>query len=84
MMQSPKPNDRLTILPNSPAILLLVTIADTTWRMFLPTIIGTLIGVGLDNLFDNKRPWFTIVMVIIGSFISALLVAMQFRKLRAK
>lgn len=83
MMQSPKPNDRLTILPRSPAILLLVTIADTTWRMFVPTIGGVLVGVGLDYLF-NTKPLLTITMVIIGSLISALLVAIQFRNLRNK
>lgn len=84
MMQSPKLGNRLTTLPNSPAILLLITIADTTWRMFLPTIACALVGVRLDNLFDNRLPWLTIAMTIVGSLISALLVAMQFRKLRNK
>ena len=83
MMQSPKTNDGVTILPRSSAILLLITIADTTWRMFFPTIGGAFAGILLDHIFRTVPLW-TVVMIIIGCLISVILIKMQIRNLRNK
>lgn len=84
MTLSPKSNDRLTDLPRQSAVTLLITtIADTTWRMFVPTIGGTILGIWLDHSFDVAPLW-TIVMVSIGFLATVLLIALQIRNLRKK
>ena len=65
----------------SAAILMLLTILDTTWRAFVPTIGGTLLGVGLDNLTD-QAPIFTAVFIATGFATSAILITLQLRKVR--
>ncbi len=80
MIQSPK-TIKKTTLPRSAAILLMMTILDTTWRAFVPTIGGTFLGVGLDKLF-GLAPWMTIVMIIVGFAVSALLIMLQIRSVR--
>jgi len=61
--------------------LLLLTILDTTWRTFVPPITGTIVGIGLDNTL-HKAPLFTTIMIIIGFATSAVLIALQIRKVR--
>jgi hypothetical protein len=63
----------------STVVLLLGTIADTTWRMFIPTIGLTIAGVYSDKAFSLK-PWLTIAGIILGSTIAGLLVARQLKK----
>jgi F0F1-type ATP synthase assembly protein I len=82
MTLSPKSNDRQTDLSRKSANTLLVTtIADTTWRMFVPPIGCTFIGIWLDHVF-NSIPWFTTSAIVIGFSASILLVVLQLRKLR--
>jgi len=81
MTQSPSPTTKATKLPQSAVILLLLTILDTTWRAFIPTIGGTVIGIVLDNLF-HKAPLFTTVMIIAGFATSAALITLQIRKVK--
>lgn len=57
-------------------MLLLMTALDTTWRAFVPTIGGTFLGIGLDHLF-HVTPIATIVCLIVGFSVSALLIAQQ-------
>lgn len=84
MTLSPKSNDRQTNLPPRLAFKLLATvIADTTWRMFVPTIGGTFLGIWLDHYFDTAPCW-TIVMVSVGFLTTILLITLQVRKLRKK
>lgn len=52
------------------------TIADTTWRMFVPTIGLTFLGWSADKHWGTK-PWLFILGVIVGASISALLVRRQ-------
>lgn len=78
MMQSPKLN-QVTKSPSSTAILLFVTIMDTTWRMFVPTIGCTFIGIVFDHLL-NTKPYFTIFMIVIGAICSLFLVKLQIKK----
>ncbi len=81
MQKSPNARHKTTIQPRSAAILLMMTVLDTTWRAFVPTIGGTFIGVGLDKLF-GLAPWMTIVMIIVGFAVSALLIMLQIRSVR--
>lgn len=72
-----KPSDGT---PNKPtAFILLSTAADTTWRMFVPTLGGTLIGLWLDGQFGTE-PWYGIGGLVLGIIITALLVRQQYKQ----
>jgi hypothetical protein len=79
MTQSPSPKKKTTKEPPSAAILLLMTTADTTWRMFVPTIGFVLIGVALDDYFDTL-PWLSLAGLLIGSVIAGLLIRQLLKK----
>ncbi len=55
--------------------------ADTTWRMFIPTIGFTLFGVWLDTKLSTK-PWLMLVFIIIGFLFAGLLVYRQYKMAR--
>jgi hypothetical protein len=63
---------------HSPAVLLIGIIADTTWRMFVPTIGATILGVYLDTQLSTK-PWLTTLGIIVGTSIALALVLRQLR-----
>lgn len=63
----------------SPVVVLLLTAADTTWRMFLPIIGATFAGIGLDTALASK-PIATIICIIVGVGLSTLLVLRQIQK----
>jgi F0F1-type ATP synthase assembly protein I len=65
----------------SAAILMLLTILDTTWRAFVPTIGGTFIGIGVDSMTHNT-PIFTIIFIIAGFITSSVLIILQLRRVR--
>lgn len=72
-------NDSSTMQPvNSPVVLLIGIIADTTWRMFIPTIGLTILGVYIDNQLHSV-PVATGVGVILGSIFALVLVRKQIR-----
>lgn len=81
MLRSLKTSDKTADLPLSAAKLLIITMLDTTWRAFVPTIGGTFLGIGLDHLFHTV-PWFTVVMVPTGFLVSAILIFMQLGALK--
>lgn len=58
-----------------------MTIGDTTWRMFVPSISFTLIGVWLDSVFATK-PWLMFGGIILGFFGAYLLVANQIKAVK--
>jgi tellurite resistance protein TehA-like permease len=62
-------------------IVLLLTVLDTTWRAFVPTIGGTILGVTLDNV-TGRAPLFTTLSIILGFILAALLVVLQIRRVR--
>lgn len=64
------PPDRSTV------ILLLSTMGDTTWRMFVPIIGLTVGGLLLDKQF-HTTPWIMIVGIILGVALAAVLVRRQ-------
>ena len=69
-------NDNLS---KGSALYLLGTIADTTWRMFVPTIGLALVGDILDRQYDTK-PWLMLAGAITGTVIAAWLVKRQLAK----
>lgn len=58
-----------------------LTMGDTTWRMFVPTIGFTLLGVWLDSLWGLK-PWLMFGGIVIGFASAYLLVAKQLSYLK--
>lgn len=78
MTVRPKNVDKPT--PNrTPVVFMLTTIADTTWRMFIPTIGLTFLGWLGDKQWATK-PWLLAVGVLVGASISALLVRQQLKQ----
>ncbi|AHB42522.1 hypothetical protein RAAC3_TM7C00001G0679 [Candidatus Saccharibacteria bacterium RAAC3_TM7_1] len=67
---------------HSTVLLLLGDIADTTWRMFVPTI--GFIGLGFwgDSTFRGTKPWLTIAGIVVGITVTSLLIARQLKKVK--
>ena len=67
---------------NSGAMMILArTMIGTMWRMFLPTISLTLLGLWLDNVSGMKMRWL-LAGIISGAIISVILVALQIAKIK--
>lgn len=64
---------------NVSPIFALATIADTTWRLFIPSIGLLLLGVYLDYSLETK-PWLMITGLAIGVALSVMLVVLQLRR----
>lgn len=77
---SPKNSDGQKTPPESSSTVVLMTIADTTWRMFVPSIGCTLLGVWLDSKWDTS-PWLLFAGVILGFLVAAFAVWQQYKKL---
>lgn len=58
----------------------LLTIADTTWRMFIPSVGFMLFGIFLDQKF-NTTPWIMMVCVLIGFWFACILVKKQLKRI---
>ena len=74
MSEAPQPDKR-----QLDSMYLIISMADTTWRMFVPTVGLLLAGNALDETWGTK-PWLLISGVAIGGGISALLVKQQLAK----
>lgn len=81
MTKSPMSNDKATDESQSAGILLLLTVADTTWRMFVPTVGGAIAGMILDNIYGTVAKW-TVALIAVGIATTTLLITLQFRKLK--
>jgi uncharacterized membrane protein YccC len=79
MATSPQKGDDHQLPPKKSTVLLLLTIADTTWRLFIPIIGLTVAGLLLDKQFGTK-PWLMIISILVGVGIAVLLVRMQLKK----
>jgi len=66
---------------SSTVILLLGTIADTTWRMFVPTLGFAALGLWADVSW-NTGPLWSLTGVFTGIVIAGLLVRQQFKKIQ--
>lgn len=62
--------------PVNAATFMVGTIADTTWRMFIPSIGGTLLGLWADRSWGTT-PWLMIAGIALGATIAGLLVWRQ-------
>jgi hypothetical protein len=58
---------------------LIISMADTTWRMFTPPAIFVPLAIWADLSWGTK-PWLTLISVPIGLAISVLLVKRQLEK----
>ncbi len=67
--------------PLSASMLIFATALDTTWRAFVPTLGGVFVGIGLDHLF-GIAPIATIVCLLLGTVLSAILIIKQLRDVR--
>lgn len=62
-------------------VALLVTFGDTTWRMLVPS--AAFVGAGIyGDLHLGTRPWLTLVGVLVGLGVSALLIKQQIGKIK--
>lgn len=66
----------------SAAILLLGDIADTTWRMFVPTIGMTLLGSYLDTQWRTK-PVMLAIGIVSGAALAIILVRRQLKRIES-
>jgi hypothetical protein len=82
MSTSPNNGDEKSVPPSSSTvILLMLTISDTTWRLFVPSVGLTIVGLLLDKQFHTK-PWLMIAGIIVGVALAILLVRMQMKKVK--
>lgn len=63
------------------SVLMAKTIAGTTWRMFVPTIGFTLVGLAADYCYGTK-PWLMVSGVALGFAVSFGLVWLQIAQIR--
>lgn len=69
-------------MPSANDVLVLFsTVADTTWRMFVPTLLGLALGLWADNTFSTK-PLFTLTGVIVGVIVCLGLIYAQMKGLK--
>ena len=73
--KKPTPPDTSTV------ILLLGTIGDTTWRMFVPTIGLTVLGLLADKQF-HTTPWIMLLGIILGVILAYVLVRRQIKEVQ--
>ena len=73
--KKPTPPDKSTV------VLLLGTIGDTTWRMFVPTIGLTVLGLLIDKQF-HTAPWVMVAGIVVGTLLACLLVRRQIQKVK--
>jgi F0F1-type ATP synthase assembly protein I len=71
--------EKTTMPKSSDVLLLFTTAADTTWRLFVPTVGGVALGMWADKT-AGSRPLWTIVGVICGTMVSLSLVYIQLKK----
>jgi F0F1-type ATP synthase assembly protein I len=58
---------------------ILRTMADTTWRMFVPPAVVVPMGIWADLKWGTK-PWLTILAAMVGLVLSVAMVAKQMRE----
>jgi divalent metal cation (Fe/Co/Zn/Cd) transporter len=81
-MASPaKKGDERSLPPKNSTVLLLLTMADTTWRVFIPAVGFTILGLAIDKLLATK-PWLMILGIVLGAALAIWLVRLQMKKVK--
>ena len=65
--------------PESDSTVVFMAIADTTWRMFVPSLGFTILGIWLDNKL-HTAPWLLLTGIIVGLCVAAFAVQLQLKK----
>ena len=73
--------DETSLPPKHSTVLLMLTIADTTWRLFIPLVGATILGLWADKQVGTK-PWLMVIAMIIGAVVACLLVRTQIKKVK--
>lgn len=73
-------SDSKKVSARGTALVIFGTIADTTWRLFVPVIGLLILGLWLDSKTDNDKPWFGLLGVLLGCATAFLLVRLQYRQ----
>ncbi|HSW77561.1 MAG TPA: AtpZ/AtpI family protein [Candidatus Chromulinivoraceae bacterium] len=82
MSTSQNDGDKKPVPPDtSTVVLLLGTIGDTTWRMFVPTIGLTILGLLADKFF-HTTPWIMVTGIVLGAYLAYALVRRQIKKVK--
>ncbi|OYX53419.1 hypothetical protein B7Y92_02970 [Candidatus Saccharibacteria bacterium 32-50-13] len=83
MKSSQQSDDTPAPLSQETVVLLAKTMGDITWRMFVPTVGLTILGLVIDT-HQSTKPWMTITGIIVGTIITILLVRRQLAALQKK
>lgn len=78
MSSSPQKRDGQ---PRQMVMMIFGDMADTAWRMFVPVIGATILGLAIDKKL-HTTPWVMIVMMILGIVLAVVLVRKQFKRIR--
>lgn len=82
MSTSHKGDDNQSTIPDAAAVtMLLGTIGDTTWRMFVPTVGLTVLGLLADKWLQTT-PWLMTAGIVLGIFAAFALVKRQLKKVQ--
>ena len=64
---------------NSDSVALIMSMADTTWRMFVPTLPLIILGDHFDKQLGTK-PWLMLAGALVGGLIAGWLIRLQLRR----
>jgi F0F1-type ATP synthase assembly protein I len=73
-------SDKKDVPSQSTVVLLFMIAADTTWRMFVPIIGGTLLGLWVDRSVHHIWPVGTIIGIAVGVGVATYLVRRQLQQ----
>lgn len=79
MVNAPKDSDETNSSPALTGALLTLTFLDTTWRLAVPSVGLTILGLYLDGKFGTT-PWLMFVGIAIGSALAVYLVYLQLKR----
>lgn len=73
------PSDALRAV--HPVRMIIGDMADTAWRMFIPTIGATVLGIWIDKQL-HTTPWVMIVLMLLGTALAIVLVRRQLLRVK--